>query len=208
MSFQSRLPFDSCTYKHNLKQSVGTGDYMLGTPLANCRICFSTDPAIRLSRGSGVSTCDSVPLIDADSELKNLTRRASDCPTEKYLPTGKAFCHTHDYKDCTTLPTEDTRISNPTCTMRCTGVNRWEWLCQNPQDKALIPFDYNINNRLVVKDNHRPCVPQPINQAMALPMMNDSDAMVQYNPGSCMKPNMDLQSTSWRKCCEYSGYTK
>ena len=153
MSFQSRLHFDSCTYKHNLKQSVGTGDYMLGTPLANCRICFSTDPAIRLARGSGVSTCDSVPLIDADSELKNLTRRASDCPTEKYLPTGKAYCHTHDYKDCTTLPTEDTRISNPTCTMRCTGVNRWEWLCQNPQEKALIPFDFNINNRLVIKDN-------------------------------------------------------
>lgn len=204
MSFQSRLHFDACTYKHNLKQSVGTADYMLGTPQMDCRICFSTDPAIRMK--TGISTCDSVPIVDIDSELKNLTRKASDCPSEKYIPTGKSFCKVKNMKDCTTLPTEDTRISNPTCTMRCTGFNRWEWLCQNPQEKALIPFDFNINNRLVVKDNHRPCVPSPINQVIALPVMNDSDSMVQYNPSSCMKKSNDMPSTTWRKCCTYENY--
>ena len=30
-------------------------------------------------------------------------------------------------------------------------------------------FDFNINNRLIVKDNHRPCVPRPIDQSPALP---------------------------------------
>ena len=204
MSFQSRLPFDNCTYKHNLKQSIGPGDYMLGTPQMNCRMCFSTDPALRVA--SGVSKCANIPIIDVDSELKNITRPASDCPSEKYFPGAGKQCNLQNYQVCEALPTEDTRISNPTCTLRCTGWNRWEWLCQNPQDKALVPFDNNINNRLVVKDNHRPCVPHPINQAIALPDLNDSEAMVQYNPDSCMKPNKDMLSTTWRKCCNYTGY--
>ena len=32
-----------------------------------------------------------------------------------------------------------------------------------------MPFDYNINNRLVVKDNHRPCIPKPIDVRLSLP---------------------------------------
>ena len=32
-----------------------------------------------------------------------------------------------------------------------------------------MPFDYNINNRLVAKDNHRPCIPKPIDVGLSLP---------------------------------------
>jgi len=32
-----------------------------------------------------------------------------------------------------------------------------------------MPFDHNINNRLVVKDNHRPCIPNPIDVNLSLP---------------------------------------
>ena len=47
--------------------------------------------------------------------------------------------------------------------------NRWEWLCLDPQEKVLIPFDHNINNRIIVKDNHRPIIPKPLDQSLALP---------------------------------------
>ena len=67
------------------------------------------------------------------------------------------------------VPTEETRLSDPACNLRGTGFNRWEWLCMNPQEKALVPFDYNISNRIVVKDNHRACVPKPIDQRLPLP---------------------------------------
>jgi hypothetical protein len=198
------LNYDLCTYKHNLKQSVGKGDYMLGTPKMDCKVCFSTDPYLRMDNGSGVSVCKTKPLVDVDSELKNITRQASSCPLKKYIP-GDEYCQLNPYPNCASaLPTEDTRISNPTCTMRCTGWNRWEWLCQNPQDKALVPFDYNINNRLVVKDNHRPCLPKPINQAAALPEFNDSDNMILYNPSTCMQKTHQMPSTTWRKCCAYT----
>ena len=64
---------------------------------------------------------------------------------------------------------ENTRISNPSCNLRGTGWNRWEWLCENPQERVLMPFDTNISNRLVVKDNHRPVIPKLIDQNPILP---------------------------------------
>ena len=62
-----------------------------------------------------------------------------------------------------------TRLSNPSCNLRGTGWNRWEWLCDNPQERVLMPFDTNISNRLVVKDNHRPVIPKLIDQTPILP---------------------------------------
>ena len=67
------------------------------------------------------------------------------------------------FKDCDVAPREDTRLSNPINNLRGTGWNRWEWLCLNPQERVLMPFDHAIN-RIVVKDNHRPCVPTPIDE--------------------------------------------
>lgn len=203
----SRLNYDRCTYTQNLKQSVGPADYVLGTPRVECRACFSTDPAVRMSSvpriSTGVSTCDQDALIDVDSELKLITRKASNCPSDKYLPKEKAMCKLNNFPDCQALPREDTRLSNPTCTLRSTGWNRWEWLCKNPQDNALVPFDYNISNRIVVKDNHRPCIQEPINQAAALPVMNQSDSTFAYDAKSCMMPDMTPPSIHWRGTCAY-----
>lgn len=199
MSF-NRLNYDQCTYKHNLKQSIGSGDYMLNTPRAECHACFPTDPSTRI-QSFGASLCDDRPLIDVDSELKIMTRKASNCPTDKYLPQPKDYCITKNLPDCRALPNEETRISNPPCTLRCSGWNRWEWLCQNPQNKALVPFDFNISNRIVVKDNHRPCIPTPLNQSLALPINNISEDMVEYKME--YKPTNEIPSTHWRKCGAY-----
>ena len=209
MSF-CRLNWDNCTYKQDLKQSIGTADYRLGTPRIDCQACFPIDPSVRLasavpiSKGGG--TCATTPQIDVDSELKLLTRKASNCPTEKLLPSDIPFCTMQNIPDCQAIPREDTRLSNPSCTMRCTGINRWEWLCKNPQDKSLIPFDYNVSNRIIVKDNHRPCIQEPINQAAALPPLNQNDKPYSYDPTSCMQPNNDIPSTHWRNCKTYAGY--
>lgn len=209
----NRLNYDNCTYSHNLKQSIGSVDYLLNTPRNDCRACFSTDPSLRMSNSirssHGVSTCKNIPLVDVDSDLKLITKPATNCPTKKYIPGKENFCDLKNYPDCDSrdnLPQEDTRISNPTCTLRCTGWNRWEWLCKNPQEKALVPFDFNINNRLVVKDNHRPCLPVPINQVSALPALNGSNDEIQYNPQTCLLKNNDVQSTSWKQCNAYALY--
>ena len=172
MSSMNRLKMDPCTYTFDLKQSVGPGQYTVGTPRVDCEACFAADPAVRMSSVPRVSTGVSVSpdsLTDVESELFLLTRKASGCPIQKFLPTSREGGPLRSFPDCKTLPREDTRLSNPTCTLRCSGWNRFEWLCQNPQEKALVPFDFNINNRVVVKDNHRPCLPRLLDQTSSLP---------------------------------------
>jgi hypothetical protein len=67
--------------------------------------------------------------------------------------------------------TDHTRISNPICTARGVGINRFQPLCFNPQDESrwLHPSDIGINYRMVVKDNHVPCIPKLIDPTPLLP---------------------------------------
>jgi hypothetical protein len=78
---------------------------------------------------------------------------------------------------------------NPPCTLRGTGWNRWEWLCRNPQDNALMPFDAYVDTSLVIKDNHRPTLACPIDQAIAMPPgCRNVDAAIgapEWMPQSC-----------------------
>ena len=63
-----------------------------------------------------------------------------------------------DFPSCS-FNTEDTRLSNPPSTLKGTGVNRFQPLCFNPQEKIFFPGEYQTSTRLVFRDNHRPCVP-------------------------------------------------
>jgi hypothetical protein len=203
----TRLNQDECTYEQNLRQSTLPGEYMVNVPHSRCQEKFVADPQIRMSsqvrQPSGVSRCASKHIIDVDSELRNITRPATNCPKGKFL--GEKYCDLVHFEDDTNIrtPTEDTRLSNPPCTLRGTGWNRWEWLCQNPQDKALVPFDFNINYRLIAKDNHRPCIPTPIEDDKTLPP-NSSD-YYGYVPNK--EPVADFPTgVHWRSCDTYAQY--
>jgi hypothetical protein len=178
----TRLTYDDCAYQHDIKESVGPGQYMLKTPRVDCDgPCFVPPPEVPLG-SSGGATCDK-ELIDVDSELIGITRKASMCPTAKYMPTNKPFCNAKIPKECFGLTPEATRISNGPCTLRGipNGFNRWEWLCTNPQAKAFVPFDYNISNRLVVKDNHRPCIQDPVDQSAAMPHSTNTNVCYDWS---------------------------
>lgn len=172
MSF-NRLRYDTGAYEHRLYESVGPGVYQTAVPKPDCDgVCVSDDPRIRLQR-----PCDAAQTVDVGSDLEGITRRATKCPAEQYLPgrgpsaptcgLGGGLGH-HGFAAkggaplgrC--MPTEeDTRLSNPPCTLRGTGINRFDPLCWNPQDRALEPWRYRDGTayRVVVKDNHRPCLP-------------------------------------------------
>jgi hypothetical protein len=208
MSF-NRMNYDACTYAQSLKQSIGVGEYMLDMPLYNCKTCFSTDPRNAPGMGGAVARCSS--LVDVDSELMGLTRRASKCPADKYLPKADGYCVLRGVPDCEAeIRTEDTRFSNPPCTLRGTGWNRWEWLCKDPQEGALVPFDHLIDNKLVFKDNHRPCLPTPIDPSLALPNRGAScqAAMPEKMPATCagQAVHENLPTLSWRSAEEIARY--
>jgi hypothetical protein len=190
MSF-NRLPYDMCAYEQVLRESVGPGSYKLVTPQTTCNPCHTTDPYIRL-QSNGISVSRNTDLIDIDSEMMGISRNLTNCPTRKYLPAQNAseLCGARagGYKNCAAFEkvcvdhqknnistdncfehTEDTRLSNPPCTLRGTGWNRWEWLCRNPQDRVETPFDFEISSRTLAKDNHRPCIPNPMQQDAVYP---------------------------------------
>lgn len=204
------LNYDKCTYQHNLTQSVGPGEYWTQTPMPHCRECLSDDPRLRLSK-SGNSKCADRPLVDVDSELLGITRKASNCPFDKFIPSKKPFCgKKKDMPRChdEIMVSEDTRLSNPPCTLRGrnNGFNRWEWLCQNPQERVEVPFDVKINTRTLAKDTHRPCLPTPLDQTMALPQHKNSDSMLTGIPFRCHEPMNGLPIVHWRKCKEIENY--
>ena len=176
MSF-NRLDYDTCSYKQEIKESLGPGEYQLSTPYISCEDCFSKDPQLILQR-AGTSVAKNIPMIDVDSELMNINRKLSNCSSNDFIPKFNEkgeidnSIEQVDFKDCKIPTKENTRLSNPACNLRGTGWNRWEWLCNDPQERVLIPFEHNISNRLLTKDNHRPLIPDPIDQSVFLPPKN------------------------------------
>lgn len=174
---QVSLRQDSCSYKEQLRRSIGPGMYMLSTPANDCGVCGQDVPADPYLRWQswGPGFCQPGQTVDVGSELLGLNYRASKCSGNQYLPgkfdNSKRPCvapGTTNPRNCM-APTEATRLSNPPCTLRGTGWNRWEWLCENPQDKAIIPFEWNVAYRNVAKDNHVPCMPQPVDESAFQP---------------------------------------
>ncbi len=170
----NRLYYDTCEVKQQVKESLRPGEYQVHAPAIDR--CYPMDPSIRLQR-TGNSVSATHALVDVHSELWGITRHNSRCPSERYTP-----CSTNEVvygKDCVTEKlthdkdcdnwVEYTRTSNPSCNLRCTGWNRWEWLSTNPQERVFRPYDWNIHSRTVVKDNHRPCIPKLIDQTPTLP---------------------------------------
>ena len=196
MSF-NRLMYDKCESEKNVDESAGPGLYQIDTPKM-CNPCYQDNPNIRLQKNGDSITKDAdwryyAGPIDIDSELRNINRPISRCPSDKYEPVcsdctckcqgqpcgqgvvggcqkknGKLRklgerCNDNqlvDFPICH-FNVEDTRQSNPPETLRGTGWNRFQPLCLNPQEQVLFPAQYQIPTRLVVKDNHRPCVPTP-----------------------------------------------
>ena len=215
MSF-TRQNNDTGAYEQHLSESVGPGLYKLNEPAVSCEPCYPWAPTVRLQRqGNSIDT--SKNLIDIDSELLNITRKDSKCPSKQYLPkceggacdqlkTQKGFCKdtcNTNFKDCF-FHQESTRLSNPACTLRGTGFNRWQWMCKDPQNDVFAPFDTNVSTRLLARDNHRPCIPTPIDPIWALPNANvpiQSEATASVGAPATYPP-----SQNWQKRCNVSQY--
>ena len=198
------LKYDANTYRFDLKQSVGPGDYVLGTPVPHCRPCFANDSRMHMGT-SGNAECADRPLVDVDSELIGITRRATNSPSGKYAPTPA--CPLKNVPDCriNTIEVEDTRLNNPPCTLRGTGWNRWEWLCANPQERALLPFDAAVDTSIVTKDNHRPLIQRPLDQTTVLPHGKHdppSKGAPDWVPSCKPEYVSSLPGVHWRTCGE------
>lgn len=172
----------SCSYDEKLRVSVGPGMYKLTTPANDGSACgrsVPSDPSLRY-QAWGPGTCAPGAAIDDNSELKGLNYRSSKADKDMYSPYAydkSPACQPTDAEGSRKCnpPMESTRLTNPPCTLRSTGWNRWEWLCWNPQDRAIIPFQWNTNSSIVIKDNHTPAMPEFIDQTSTMPSASLED---------------------------------
>jgi hypothetical protein len=192
------LNYDSCSYKEKLRRAVGPGLYQLDVPSNDCEVCYrdiTADTSLRY-QNYGHNTCSMKSEVDDSNELLRLNYKNTKCNDEEYMPgkykkTGCDIKGESDARQCI-IPREDTRLSNPPCTLKETGINRWEWICYDPQEKAIEQFDrIPVNYRMVAKDNHVPCVDQPQDQSVFFPNSKVS--------------NNNLES--WKSCNQNKLYT-
>jgi hypothetical protein len=202
MSF-NRLAYDPSTYHAGISQSVGPSQYVLATPWHTCQPCLAVNQG---DAGRGATTCQSKPVIDVSSELLGITRKASKTACHQYQPSSTPFCEGTSTVRLCAQSREDTRLSNPPCTLRSTGFNRWEWLCTDPQERVLLPFDTMVNSQLVARDSHRPIVPQLFDPSPALPPYPDAPMPDDGAPCNPMRVKQNLPSVSWRSCNEIAQY--
>ena len=220
----SSLKYDQSSYQQSLYESVSPGLYQIAAPAPTCLgTCSPVDPQIRFQK-TGVGACDVAHTVNQESELHNLNRPLSKCSTNQYLPQnmnalgfqGQPSCQATLFQNqngqnqqngqqqkgsrCG-IQVEDSRLTNPPCTLRGTGWNRWETLCHQPQDKALMRFPTMAWNRQIVKDNHRPCLPRLRNQA---PQQQPSGGYDVQPSGPAAYPCMErytaqqIQHINWR----------
>jgi len=176
----TRMKYDNSSYEEGLSRTIYEGIYQLNSPYNDCSDCnqfMPNDPHIRY-QNYGHNSCSMAKAVDDNSELIGLNYKNSKCNKEGYAPnsyisTGCKPKLTNDIRKCST-PTESCRLSNPPCTLKETGINRYEPLCWNPQEKALESFDrIGINYRMVAKDNHTPLIENPEGYEKFLPKNGD-----------------------------------
>lgn len=167
-----------------------------------------TRPATKCPSNKWISKCNNYKTNTGQPCGQGVTGNCNSCDVKGKMKRGERcpdnFSNGVDsFPDCNIPPSEETRTSNPPCNLRGTGWNRWEWLCKNPQERIEVPFDFNISNRIIVKDNHRPCVPTPVDPTPVLP--KGGDLQCKKTVETC-SVNTDPSSVQWRNCDEIQKY--
>ena len=89
----NRLMYDTCEYKTRLNENLGTLEYMLdNSRYENCGKCRME---LGIIGGTAVSNIQG-NLVDLETDLFGITRKASLCPANKY----SSSCATKNIANC------------------------------------------------------------------------------------------------------------
>ena len=165
----NRRLYDGCKTSDDLRLTTGPGRYQLGAPPQYCNATFAPEPTIR-QQAWGASLNGTYTKTDVESDLLNINRPTTKAVCNQYNPANdKVNSGGFTKPKESSFPQTFSRLVDPPCTGRSTGWTRWEWLCQNPQEGVMMPFDNQVTTRLAAKDQFRPCIPKPIDSSAVLP---------------------------------------
>jgi hypothetical protein len=149
----TRYRHDIGKMTENNEISTGPGRYMLGVPNRYGNAAFVAEPTL-LNQRWGASHDMSSTKTDVESDLTNRGRPHTRAVCGQYNPGDDANTHALTAMPEVTWPRNWERLTDPASTLRGTGWNRWEWLCQNPQENTMVPFEYGVESRLAAKDGY------------------------------------------------------
>lgn len=148
MSF-TRFHDDPCRIEKQLQESTGVGRYMLNVPGNGSAPCFMEDPFIRLQKwGANLHT----NTINLESDLLGLTRKTNrDCIDENNYAKHTVKSNVMTYPICNPS-TDQSRATHPAWMVRDLEQVKWAILPLDPQENTCIPFNNNLNTRLIERD--------------------------------------------------------
>lgn len=157
MSF-TRFHDDPCRIVKQNQQMTDQSRYILNVPGNGPNPCFMEDPQIIPQKWA--ANLYSNP-VDVQSNLLGLTNIQSkrDCINESTfgLATYKnaiknANFQPLQYPNCNVLTTEQSRVTNPAWTYKDLEQVDWYFLPLDPQENVFLPFQHNLNTRVLEKD--------------------------------------------------------
>ena len=137
--------------------------YYLNPPAKNCPTTFPTDATTRIQY-SGASWVNDEWKTDVESDLFNINRFGSRVRNaneingvkHQYNPSQNAMNNTsYEAVPDSSSPQVFNKLTNPPCTLRATGWNRWIDLPHQPQNTYETPFDYFIPSRDLDKERRK-----------------------------------------------------
>ena len=148
MSF-TRFHDDPCRIAKQVEESSNVGKYIMNVPGNGLKPYYMEDPYVRLQKWGGNLQTNVVAI---ENSLKGLNRPLKrDCVKENnyknYLPNSSEV----EYPNYGMF-TEQPRAMMPAWNIRGQEQNNFNYLLNNPQNNAEIPFVNNVSSRITEKD--------------------------------------------------------
>ena len=162
-------------YKHDIAKmsenndiSTGPGRWALGVPNAYGNAAY-VPTVTTINQKWGASHIMSSTKTDVESDLTNRGRPTVRTTCGQYQPEqGEALAAQLTPMPETVFPQTSSHLVDPPCTLRGTGINRWQWLSENPQENVFVPFEHLVDSRHANKDAFYHAMDKPLEQSPAV----------------------------------------
>ena len=131
--------------------------YYLGKPNHQCDVSFPVEATTRI-QFAGDSFPQGKWRTDVESDLKNINRLGTRVRSDahQYNPATNEYNNpTYTAAPDSSIPMGFNKLTNPPCTLRATGWNRWIDMPHQAQATFETPFDFLIPSRDLDKERCR-----------------------------------------------------
>jgi len=154
----TRFHDDEFRIKKQLEETTFMGRYQLNRPGNGTQMPFFDDPHIRLQYWGANLTTNNTHL---ESDLLGLTRKSNRDLVDVNNHQSNAAQTTQITYSRVDPFVEESRASHPAWTYKDQDHTRWETPLINPQHGVDIPFEWNLQTRILEKENFVLKMPTP-----------------------------------------------